>query len=285
VSDLYKLGQSTSADIQAVGEEIKLDVQLEENPQLETGTLSGVISDADGPIEGALIKIMDSDHNPLYHAISNADGSYTITDIEPGASYHFYTIKDGYLLQEETNFTITKGQTIIKNATLTVDSSAVNSTITAHVKDEDGNPIEALAATLIKIESGEETDVETTLTNEYGQFIFTNVAQGDYIVRTVKQGYETTDIEVMISKDSSIVNLEEVIPISPVESLGTVNGVITDSTGAAVSGAGVILYQVSGTDENPVYTPIKYTKTSSDGVYLFGEVAKGKYIVKSNKEV
>ncbi|SHH78983.1 MSCRAMM family protein [Clostridium grantii] len=284
MSDLYKLGQSVPGDIKSVGEEIKLDVQLEENPQLETGTVKGTISDAEGPIEGVLIKIMDSEHNPLYHDVSKADGTYTISEIAPGSSYHFYAIKDGYLLKEETNFTIAKGQIIVKNSTLEVDPAAAYSTITAHVKDEEGNPIEDLTATLIKMESAVEIPKETTLTNEYGQFIFTNVEQGDYIVRTVKQGYVTTNIEVKISKDSTIVNLEEVVPTSPVESLGTVNGIITDSNGATVAGAGVILYKVSGTDTNPIYTPIKYTKTSDSGVYLFGEVPKGKYIIKSNKE-
>ncbi|MFA9398035.1 MAG: collagen binding domain-containing protein [Clostridiaceae bacterium] len=284
MSDLYILGQSQPGDINAVGEEIKLDVKLEENPQLETGIVTGVISDSEGPLEGVLVKIMDSEHNPLYHDITKADGSYSITDITAGSSYYFYAIKDGYLLKEEQNFTIATGQTIIKNSTLEVDPTAILSTITAHVKDEDGNPIEAVTATLIKIELGVEVPIESTLTNEFGQFIFFDVAIANYIIRLSKQGYEIKDVEINISTPSTIINLNETMKTSPVTSLGTVNGIITDSNGDAVSDAGVVLYEVTGSEEDPIYTPIKYTKTSKDGVYLFGDVAKGKYIVKSNKE-
>lgn len=280
MSDLYKLGQSQQGKVQKVGQEIKLDINLSQNPYKDTGTVTGVITDPSGPVEGALIKLMDNQHNPLYHALSDATGKYVLTGLAPSSDYHYYVVKNGYLLHEEEGFAIVAGQTIEINAEITPDPNAALSTITGHLFDEEGNPINNMMATLLKIEGETETPFSVTTTNEYGQCIFTNVPLGDYIARATKQGYDPASIEVIITTPGSIINITATVSSSSTESQGTINGIISDDSGTPVSGAVVILYSVSG----QTLTPIRYTRTNTAGAYLFGDVPKGDYLVKSNKE-
>lgn len=67
-------------------------------------------------------------------------------------------------------------------------------------------------------------------------------------------------------------------------SLGTINGTIEDNKGTPIVGAIVILYQVTGNPDSPTLIPIRYTRTITDGTYLFDKVPQGQYIVKANKE-
>jgi len=285
MSDLYKLGQSQQGQIEQVGQEIRLDVQLSENPYNNTGSIYGTITDNGGnPVEGALVKIMDNDHNPLYHILTDENGKYSISDMQPSSEYHFYAVKDGYLLKEESPFSINAGQTLEINSVITPDPNATLSTVTGHIYDTDGNPIENVLITLLKIEGNEQIPVVVTTTNEYGQGVFTNVEIGNYHVRVTKQGYETGIIEVQVTEPGSIFNIDGTLSPSTVESKGTINGIIKDENGNTVPNAVVILYEVSGDSKNPTLTPIRYTRTDQNGAYLFGEVEQGNYLVKSNKE-
>ncbi len=285
MSDIYKLGQSQQKKIENIGEEIKIDLQLEENPYTDTGSVIGSIMDEDGsPIQGALVKILDSDHNPLYHTLTDEDGEYSIEDISPGSELHLHAIKKGYLLGDTVAFSISEGQTIVVDETLSLDPDVAKSTIAGHVLDNEDNPVENLVATLFKLVDGEEEIVLSTTTNKYGQYAFANIELGNYFVRLSGQGFETTTVEVIISEPGSITKVETIIQPSPEKSQGTINGVITDESGNPVVGAVVVLYEVTGEPGDETYTPIRYTRTISGGTYLFGNVSKGNYIVKANKE-
>lgn len=75
--DIYQLAQSPKATIAGVGEEVRIDLNLEPNPNLNSGTITGTVTNTDGqPISGAVVKIMDNDYNPLAHVITGSDGSY-----------------------------------------------------------------------------------------------------------------------------------------------------------------------------------------------------------------
>lgn len=285
MSDLYKLGQSQEGDLSQVGQEIRLDVDLSENPYLNTGSITGTITDPDGnPVSGVLIKILDNNNNPLYHTLTDDNGKYNIIDVEPSSELRFSMIKKGYLLNNTTSFSITAGQTITIDATITPNPDAQLGTITTHIFDESGNPLEGVTATLLQEEGGEEIPIAVTITNEFGQCAFTNIPIGSYIGRATKQGYIPAILEIILTEPGSIVNVVGTLITSPTTSQGTINGIIKDDEGRAVIGATVILYEVTGDPDNPTLTPIKYTRTIEGGTYLFGDIPQGKYIVKANKE-
>lgn len=285
MSDLYKLGQSEQGNLQNVGEEIRLDLNLSEDPFLNTGSVTGTITDPDNkPVSQVLIKLLDNNNNPLYHTLTDDTGLYNISDVSPASELRFAVIKKGYILDDTTSFSIIAGQTITMDATITPDPNAALSTVTSHIYDELGNPLEGVTSTLLKIVSGEEVPVGVTTTNEYGQCAFMKLELGDYIGRATKQGYNPITCEIKITEPGSIINLTGTMEISPTTSQGTINGIIEDTNGNPVVGAVVILYEVTGDPENPIFTPKRYTRTIDGGAYLFGEVPQGKYIVKSNKD-
>lgn len=285
MSDLYKLGQSEQANLENVGEEIRLDLQLTEDPYINTGSISGTINDPGGnPVEGVLVKILNNNHDPLYHTLTNENGYYSISAIAPGSEYHLVIVKEGYLINVVTVFSIVAGQTIDIDATITPDPSAQLSTITGHLYDTNDVPLEGVLCTLLKLDGGEEIPVGITSTNEYGQLVFVDVELGNYIGRATKQGYIPAIIEIQVTTPGSIIDLVGNLETSPTESQGTINGTITDDDGIGIEGAVVILYEVSGDPENPVLFPVRCTRTIGGGAYLFGDVPQGNYVVKANKE-
>lgn len=65
---------------------------------------------------------------------------------------------------------------------------------------------------------------------------------------------------------------------------GTVSGIIRNTSGQAVAGCFVGLYQVTTVGGITQETLVATTKTNSTGNYLFGGVTGGEYLVKAKLE-
>lgn len=65
---------------------------------------------------------------------------------------------------------------------------------------------------------------------------------------------------------------------------GTVSGIIRNTSGQAVTGCFVGLYQVTTVGGITQETLVATTKTNSTGNYLFGGVIGGEYLVKAKLE-
>jgi protocatechuate 3,4-dioxygenase beta subunit len=285
MSDLYNLGQSIEKSITRTGEEIRIDLSLDANSYLTTGSVTGQVEDALGePVAGALIKILNTSHDPLYHTLTDSAGTYVITGIKPSSVLQLQAIKEGYLLSAETPFSISSGQSLVFDVTLQTDPNAAYSTIAGHVTDDQGDPVGNLTATLIKIEGESETVISMASTNEYGQYVFVDVQLGVYIIRLSGEDYDTQETELSVTQQSSISNLNTIVIPAQGENLGTINGIITDDEGDPIVGATVVLYEVETVSGVKHYRAFRYTKTSVYGIYLFGSVPQGDYIIKSNKE-
>nr|WP_272507291.1 carboxypeptidase regulatory-like domain-containing protein [Clostridium aestuarii] len=284
-SEEFVLGQSEKTEIVTVGEEKRLDLQLTDNPYLSKASIIGYVTDLNGnPIQDALVKILNNLKNPLYHALTDDKGKYYITDIVPQSELYIYSVKKEYLLCGPIIISLAPGQTANVNLKLNSDLAFNKSTITGHVVDINDNPIENLIVRLLKIENEQETEISTTSTNEFGQYVFINLDVENYTIRITGMGYEVNVIEISIIEEGSIININTTMQIAPQTSNGTVNGQIKDSQGSSIEGAVVILYKVIGTEEDPILIPVRYTRTIENGSYLFGNVPKGRYIVKANKE-
>ncbi|WP_069650613.1 carboxypeptidase-like regulatory domain-containing protein [Caloranaerobacter ferrireducens] len=285
--ELYKLGQSETRSLTNLGEEIRIDLQLEDNILVEVGTVFGKVVDGNGtPIEGATVKITDTKYNPLYHAITDINGDYTINNVTPGEQYLIFATKDNYNLNQGISFTIQTGQQIERNFTLTPVSSTNNSLIAGDITDEQGQPLQGAIVRLIDNTDPENPQIlKTTYTNEYGQFIFFDLAQGIYNVSASKLGYTSVDINVVIDQPNQVRNVIISMPIDPVTRKGTINGIIKDKDGVPIEGAFVILFRVD-IDENgkEILVPIRVTKTNDEGLYLFEQVEQGNYKIKASKQ-
>lgn len=283
--DKYILGQSGKKSLKELAEEIRLDLSLKPNPNLQAGTVYGVVNDSQGtPIPGALVKIMDSDHNPLAHSITGSDGNYTFSPFPAGTNYHNYAIAQGYLLAEGIPFTLLAGQKIQKDFTLSIDTDATKGIIAGDINSsKDNKPIKGAAVNLYSLDNlGNKTLIGVTFTNEFGQFTFRELDKGNYIVQISALGYVPESNSITINQDGQIAHVVLKLEIDPMSARGTISGIVTDDNNMPINSADVVLYKV-GDDDN--LTPISFTKTNDEGLYLFVNVQQGDYKVKSNKTI
>lgn len=286
--ELYKLGQSKTHSLINLGEEIRIDLQLEDNVHIDQGTVFGKVIDGNGnPMEGVTVKITDNQYNPLYHGVTDINGEYTISGVSPEEQYLIFATKDGYNINQGISFAMQTGQQIERNFTLTPVSSTNNSLIAGDVTDEQGTPLQGVTVRLIdNTDPNNPQILKTTYTNEYGQFVFFDLAQGIYSISTSKLGYTSVDINVIIDAPFQVRNIVISLPIDPVTRKGTINGIIRDKDGIPIEGAFVILFRVDTDEEgNEILTPIRMTKTNSEGLYIFDRVEQGNYKIKANKQI
>ncbi|MEF9951343.1 MAG: carboxypeptidase-like regulatory domain-containing protein [Clostridium sp.] len=283
--DVFVLGQSQKKLIDQIGEEIRLDLALNPNPNLGGGTITGSVVDPTGqPVSGALIKIMSSTYEPLAHTFTAADGTYVFSPFPAGTNYRIFSSAPGYELEEGVPFSLLSNQSVTKDFTMTADAN-VNLGIVAGdaFRADTGAPINGAAVSLYTVAAnGDETLFAVSFTNQYGQFVFSDIPQANYKVKIDGLGYFNYTSTAQVSSGGQIINVQANVQPNPAASRGTVSGLITDNNNLAVPNADVTLYRVGA---NETLTPVAYTKTNSDGAYLFINVEEGNYLIKSNKYV
>lgn len=282
--DIYQLAQSPKATIAGVGQEVRIDLNLEPNPNLNSGTITGTVTDMDGhPISGAVVKIMDNDYNPLAHVITGDDGSYIFSPFLPGTNYRIFASAPGYALATTDPFTLLIKQTLKKDIVAARDLTLTKSFIAGDIIDNKDAPVGGAVVELYSVdEKNNELLAGLSFSNEFGQYVFREVEQGDYEIHISALGYTATRTTISITADGTIAKIDSTLVPDPQSSKGTISGIITDDTGASVVGADVILYHV---EADGALTPIALTKTITGGVYLFVNTPQGDYKVKSSKTV
>ena len=281
--DLYILAQSGVKSISKIGEEIRLDLSLIANPNLNSGMVFGTVTSIDGkPISGALVKIMDANFEPMFHAISQADGTYLFDDIPPGKGYNIFAIAEGTLLGQETPFDVGQNEEIIKHCVLAPDEKVTLGIIAGDIFNDE-TPPEAIGGAIVKLYAkkidGTQELKSITYTNEHGQFVFRELEQNDYIIQSNALGCTGTCASASINTVGQIVSIKLNMQWDPKSANGTVSGMVTEN-GKPIVRAEVFLYKV---EDNGTTTPVASTKTNKSGVYLFINVPQGKYKVMSNK--
>ncbi|CAG7839492.1 collagen-binding protein [Clostridium novyi B str. ATCC 27606] len=282
--DKYILGQSVSGTIVSSDEEIRLDLQLQDSTgNIQGGNISGTVTDSTGSaISGAYVKLMSNTYDPIRHTITDASGNYSFKNVPPG-SYYLFAIANGMNLEQSQLLSISSYNYYVQNFTLTANPSANLSIIAGDLTQQGtSTPIDGAVVSLFANTGGSETLEAITYSNQYGQFVFRNVPQSTYTVRITALGYESASESVVINSNGQIVQVNKQLTVSSiVNSKGTVSGIITDASSQPISGADVILYR-EDTSTNAL-TPIAFTKTNSNGAYLFVGVDPGTYKVKSNE--
>lgn len=281
--DIYILGQSEKKTIKDVGEEIRLDLKLQPQPLNNTGRVTGTVTDESGnPIPSALIKLMDANYEPLLHSITGSDGTYTLDNVAAGTGYNIFATASGKKLRQGTSFSISTGQVIENNFVLLDEPAFQLGVIAGDLYDSSTEaPINGAVITLYQV-NPDKTEVlkAITYTNEYGQFVFREIEQGNYSIRVSALGYIGITSAVNITQSGQIVPSLIKIVQDPNASRGTVSGIITDNLNQPIIGADVVLYEVN---QDESLTAIAFTKTNASGVYLFINVPQGNYKVKSNQ--
>lgn len=281
--DKFILGQSSSKTIASSGEEIRLDLQLQPMMPTVGATVEGKVTDTNGAaITNALIKIMDSNFEPLLHAVTNLDGNYLFNNIPASNSYTIFAIAPGKKIKQGQGFSLSDGASKKVDFTLENDPSMQLAIIAGDLyQSGTTNPINGAVVTLFEVdENGVETLSAITNTNEFGQFVFREVSNGNYNINISALGFISDSVTASVTSAPQIVSINPTLQPDPNSQNGTVSGVILDNFNAPIDRADVILYKVNGDDS---LTPVAFTKTNTTGVYLFINVPQGTYKVKSNE--
>jgi protocatechuate 3,4-dioxygenase beta subunit len=286
IKDIYKLGQSEQQDIIEKGEEIRIDLNLDDNILSNVGTVYGEVKDADdNPVSGATIKITDTNYVPKYHTLTNDLGQYVVENVEADIQYSILAAKDGYNIEQGTAFIMQEAQDIERNFVVTEITSS-NSFLAGEVLDKDGNKLEKATVNLYDTSGSTPTLIKTTTSNQYGQYVFLDIPIGEYTVESSLLGYKSASSNFDVDKENEVFDIDLAMADDPVTKLGTINGIISDKDGNPVASAFVVLFEVEEDSEGKeVLTAIKKTVTNDEGLYLFEEIPQGSYKIKANKSI
>lgn len=284
----YILGQSSPGTVTPGGE---ADINLTLEPSTSTpqppqkpepsqnATIEGTVTTATkAPVANAYVKLLSLNYEPLMHAVTNSNGKYTLENV-PQGDYYLAAIAPGMQLNQVGPIEIKDGTQYTENFVLTPDPNSALGIIVGKVTNTNGQAIDNALVTL-SLTSAPNNIVSVTYTNSEGNYMFTEVAPGNYNVNVSANGYIASEASATVTA-GQITSVNEQLSGAPAISGGTISGVISDNTGAPVVGANVILY--SKNTETNALTPIKFTTSGANGVYLFTGVGAGTYVIKANK--
>lgn len=281
--DLLNLQYSEKFEIQGI-QEANIDLELTPSTP-STGTVYGVVGDGVNPIPNATVKLFDSKGMPYKHTITDADGSYSITDI-PAGTYSLGAVKEGYLLSDAAGVTLADGVTTKIDLVCTQDTTlslgAIAGVLT--IKDPLDGSSKPLAGAKISLQNATGETLAATYTAADGEFAFYDLIDGVYTLISSADGYKQTSTMTATILAGSIVNLTMTMAVDTKTYNGTVSGIIRNKSGQAVAGCFVGLYQIIKIGEGSQEQLVAVTKTNAEGKYLFGEVLGGQYLVKAKLE-
>src|SRR5260370_24413484 len=99
--------------------------------QVETATISGVITDQSGAVvAGAEVRVTNTDTNGTWVGTSNGSGVYLVTGLKPG-SYRIHVAKEGFKTIDLTDLTLNVQDSVSRNFSLQVGSASESVSIEA----------------------------------------------------------------------------------------------------------------------------------------------------------
>lgn len=260
---------------------IKVDYEVYKNIRNLKGMIFGKVTNESGySIKNAIIKVYDYKGRLIAKTKTDSRGIYFIQKISACRQYRIICFARGYFLSKSIKFCVYRNKIKNINFRLKRDEKYGKSIITGDVFEENSYlAIESAIVVLFKKNDDGEYINTIGQTNEFGQFAFTNLCFGEYIIKVYKDGYLRKNCLVSINKCRQITNIIFLLEKNKEDIKGTVSGMVIDNQNKPVKKADVILYEKVGEK----LEPIDFTKTNDEGVYLFFDVSIGNYVVKANK--
>ncbi|CAH8712648.1 carboxypeptidase-like regulatory domain-containing protein [Paenibacillus thiaminolyticus] len=242
------------------------------------GSVTGTVTDANGdPIADATVKLFTANNVPFEHTNTNASGVYLFDQI-PAGNYTITASMTGYLTPNNIPVGVIAERQSTVNIAMQPDPNVSTLTIYGIISDTFGNPVEGASVDLFMQTDGGRVAVGSVITNSQGQYLFTELGAGTYIIVAGKFGYLPVENWVGALTPPGFQAVDLAIAPDPNGNTGTVSGVVKDHlTGQPVGNAIVALYLMTGQTERIV----NMTRTNALGVYLFGNVGPGNYRVKA----
>lgn len=277
--DNYLLNYSNDIIVGNLEEKVE-NISLTQSTPVLTGGITGTVIDTEAnPVSDATVKVFDLLFNPIKHTMTNADGTYSISGLEPG-DYIVYSIKDGYEISTKVQVNIQQETVVLENIVISPNILYTKGSVYGIVYDKTTNsPLANVKITLRNI-----TDLNTIVAQTYsaddGEYVLYDLDAGTYQISALNDDYTlTVPFNITIIDNT---NLKEKLYLDKLYTAkeGTINGIVKDKvTDVPIEGAFVGLYIVDEVTKEE--TLVKITTTNREGKYFFGYVPSGKYIVKA----
>ncbi|MED4456369.1 carboxypeptidase-like regulatory domain-containing protein, partial [Metabacillus fastidiosus] len=190
---------------------------------------------------------------------TDQNGQYVLTGLAPG-TYNVVFSADNFSGQTST-VTLTAGETETVNASLTPNPATITGTVTDAFT---GNPI---ANALIQVFNSQGILINSTLSDNNGQFSVTGLPEGALTVQASANNFASQVQTVTLTPgETETVNFS--LPPNP----ASISGTVTDSlNGNPIAGALVQAFLVGTT------IPVRSTLTDSNGNYVLTGLNEGEY--------
>lgn len=277
--DDYLLNYSDNILINDLEEKVE-NISLTKTALNETGGLTGTVIDNIGSsVNEATVKVFDLAFNPIKHTMTNQEGKYSISNLNPG-DYIVYAVKDGYTMSTKIQINITNNVIELENIVIAPNQTYTKGSIYGIVYDKFTKlPLKNVKVTLKSILEPSTVIAETYSAID-GEYVLYNIDAGIYQLSAISDDYVLTAPFNVTVIDNT--NLREILYLDKLSAAkhGTISGVVKDeATDVPIEGAFVGLYTVDLlTKEEKL---VKITTTDREGKYFFGYVEAGNYIVKA----
>jgi len=183
---------------------------VEEQPGTITGTVWEDTNNddiGDTPIGGVTIELLDEIGNVIVTTVTQADGTYSFTNIPPGnyqvretqpAGYTSVSDADGGnpdLIGDVTLIAVNAGQTSSGNDFIEEQLGSISGQV-RYDSDNDGNPADSdnpIAGVTIELYDGSGNLIASTVTDSLGNYTFAELPPGNYTVVEVNPpGFTST---------------------------------------------------------------------------------------------
>lgn len=167
---------------------VTIDLVLTNNDSITKNIVYGIVDDnlTNSPIDNvtvSLYKIVDGEKVLVSTTTSIADGEFILDQIADG-TYSLSFSKAGYQTVEVNNVILTGSTKFDASTTLTSTIGTINSTVSGIIKNELGIAVANAYVGLYQIVAGKEILVAVTYTNADGKYMFGNVVEGQYVVKS-----------------------------------------------------------------------------------------------------
>jgi hypothetical protein len=247
-----------------------------------TGNIRGTVtSSAGGAVSGATVKLRSAagTGDPVEHTATNAAGLYIFPDI-PSGSYKINVAMPGFVTSNFASLTLQTGETIVIDFTLTPESRSLNVLYGSVTNESDGAVIsDAYVALIPNITTF--TDLNIGISNASGQFMLDQIPDSTQTLGVSAAGFYHSDFRSITISGGALLRSDEVLQpyLFP---QATVSGYITNQTnGLPIANACVGLYSLNGAGVESLQ---QITFTDSSGLYVFGRVSAGTYVIKAKLE-
>jgi hypothetical protein len=232
-----------------------------------TGSISGVVSDKDGPLSAVGITVSQDD--PLVKTLSAVDppGSYELSGLLPG-TYVVTFERFGYVTQS-TIVEVEAGAHEVADMTLEASpasTTAGSATVRGIVRSgTTGNPIAGVAVVAGSI---------TATSGSDGSFVLSGLAVGTYDVAFTHARHQATSRTVRLAQKADVTIDVTMLPF------GGVQGQVTDLTATALSGVTVSVAAATGT----AAVTVPSATTDASGQYsILESLPTGSYVLTFSK--